>query len=124
MRQEFCYNGPRILKNFENYSCYYYQPLSFSLPFCLPLYVSLHLSYQFLSHCPCLLVIADHPLIERERPVLSTTSQIQKIVSAINTCLQIFCPINDSCFCASDGGIHILVYFSSPHVLNVMWLFI
>lgn len=79
------------------------------LPACLA-YLCLHHSYQFLSHSLRLLVIIPHPLIERKGPVLSTTPQIYKILSAPNTCLQIFRPINDSCVSASDGGIHILVY--------------
>lgn len=104
-------NHPKKL--FRNLLLLLLPPLSLSLPICLPVclvYLCLHLSYQFSSHSPCLLVITHHPLIERKRPVLSTTS---KILSALNTCLQIFCPINDSCVFASDGGIHILVYLFS-----------
>lgn len=91
-------------------------PLSLCLSACLSsLSLPSPLFYQFLSHSPCLLVITHHPLIERKGPVLSTTSQIYKILSAVNTCLQIFCPINDSCVSAFDSGIHIRVYLSYTH---------
>lgn len=67
-------------------------------------YLCLNLCYQSLSHRPHQLVITHHSLMDRKGPVLSTTSQIYKVLSAVNTGLQIFCPINDSCTFALDGG--------------------
>lgn len=103
------YQKKRKRKHLEHDCCFYHHSFfSIYLPACLA-YLCLHhlLSIFPSSSAPA---ITHHPLIERKGPVLSTTSEIYKILSAVNTCLQIFSPINDSCIFASDGRIHILVY--------------
>lgn len=119
MHQELCNNGLRITpkKQFRklpllfNASAFF---LSAHPPVCL-VYLCLHLPYQFLSHSPHALVITHHPLIERKGACsVNNLANLKDLIGALNTCLQIFCPINDSCVFASDGGIHILVYLFSP----------